>query len=152
LSDAIEIRVGERRQIDKMIKHNFLVLALIAVVAAFFPSQTMAREPQSAKKSSFAKRPPRPWGAIEKRVTNDDYPASSLAKKSEGVVKFSLVIGENGRVSDCSIVRSSGDAALDSATCFHIKRRAKFYPATDENGNLTIGIYAGKITWTIPKD
>jgi periplasmic protein TonB len=135
-----------------MIKHNFLALAPIAVVAALLPSQVAATQRSPAKVAPFANLPPRPFGAIEKRVTNDDYPASALAKKSEGVVKFSLVIGENGRVSDCSIVKSSGDAALDSATCFHIKRRAKFRPATDENGNPIAGKYAGKITWRLPRD
>jgi periplasmic protein TonB len=152
LIDASVIRANWRREIEKMMKHNFLALALVAVVAALLPSQVAATQSSPAKVAQFAKRPPMPLGAIEKRVTNDDYPASALARKSEGVVKFSLVIGENGRVSDCSIIKSSGDAALDSATCFHIKRRAKFRPATDENGNPTVGKYTGKITWRLPRD
>jgi periplasmic protein TonB len=135
-----------------MIKHNFFIFALIALVAAFLPSQTMAKELQSAKESPFSNRPAMPRGAFGNWVLYEDYPTSALAKKREGVVEYSAVIGRDGRVSSCSITKSSGDAALDSATCLHIKRRAKFYPATDENENPTVGTYVGRITWRIPTD
>src|SRR5688500_19922349 len=57
-------------------------------------------------------------------VSSDDYPASALRAREEGVTGFRLEIGPNGRVSGCTITQSSGSAALDSATCRLLTSRA----------------------------
>src|SRR5690349_6613393 len=48
--------------------------------------------------------------------SEDDYPAAALRAHDEGTVSFRLVVGTNGRITDCSVTASSGSAALDSAT------------------------------------
>jgi protein TonB len=40
-------------------------------------------------------------------------------------------------VVSCNLVRSTGNTALDQATCNILRRRAKFTPARDSNGNPT---------------
>ena len=47
---------------------------------------------------------------------------------------------------------SSGNADLDTATCTYATRRARFTPATDENGQPTSGTFAGRVKWVIPQD
>ena len=80
----------------------------------------------------------------------DDYPASAQASGAEGTSQASITIGPDGRVASCNIIRSSGNSALDAATCNIIRRRAKFVPARDSNGNATTDtITTPPITWRL---
>ncbi len=69
---------------------------------------------------------------------------------AEGTVQVSLSISADGRVAGCNVTRSSGNSALDSQTCNILKRRAKFTPARDSNGNPTSDTYnPPAITWRL---
>ncbi|MCJ2188107.1 energy transducer TonB [Novosphingobium beihaiensis] len=85
-------------------------------------------------------------------VTTNDYPTSDIRLGHTGTVRFRLAIDTDGRVSDCTIVQSSGYEGLDKATCRNLTRRARFDPATGANGEKTAGSYAGTIRWVIPQD
>lgn len=67
-------------------------------------------------------------------ISMDDYPASALRARAEGDVHFRLAIGANGRVSGCVVIASSGNSALDMATCRIMRSRARFEPARNRNG------------------
>ena len=69
-------------------------------------------------------------GAIRDR----DYPASARAARREGSVTVTFVVGVNGRVHDCRVAHTSGDATLDSATCRLVTDRFRYAPATDASG------------------
>jgi protein TonB len=89
-------------------------------------------------------------GDLRTLFSTDDYPASAQASGAEGTVQASITIGTDGRVQSCNIIRSSGNSALDSATCNIIRRRAKFVPAKDSNGNATTDtITTPPITWRL---
>ena len=80
----------------------------------------------------------------------DDYPASAQSAGAEGTSQAQLTISADGRVAACNIIRSSGNSALDSATCSILRRRAKFTPARDSNGNATTDtITTPPITWRL---
>ncbi|MFL6721538.1 MAG: energy transducer TonB [Sphingomonas sp.] len=76
-------------------------------------------------------------GVLRSLFTGDDYPASAQAAGAEGTAQAQLTIGPNGQVVACNLTRSTGNGALDSATCNILRRRAKFTPARDSNGNPT---------------
>ena len=78
-----------------------------------------------------------------------DYPPSALENEEQGTVAVRLSIATNGRVSDCAVTSSSGSRALDSTTCRILKSRARFTPATDQNGSPTTGTFSQRITWRI---
>jgi periplasmic protein TonB len=89
-------------------------------------------------------------GDLRSLFSADDYPASAQASGAEGTTRASLTIGPDGRVTGCSIVQSSGNTALDSATCNILRRRAKFVPARDSNGNATSDtITTPSIVWRL---
>jgi protein TonB len=89
-------------------------------------------------------------GDLRTLFSADDYPASAQASGAEGTSQASITIGPDGRVASCNILRSSGNSALDSATCNIIRRRAKFVPARDSNGNATTDtITTPPITWRL---
>ena len=76
-------------------------------------------------------------GDLRTLFSPDDYPASAQAAGAEGTAQAQLTIGADGRVQSCNLIRSTGNGALDSATCNILRRRAKFTPARDSNGNAT---------------
>ena len=76
-------------------------------------------------------------GDLRTLFSGDDYPASAQAAGAEGTAQAQLTIGPDGRVVGCNIIRSAGNGALDGATCNILRRRAKFTPARDSEGNPT---------------
>jgi periplasmic protein TonB len=106
--------------------------------------------------------PPQPVPTITPRLakarnapgswaTANDYPSRDLREGNQGVTRFSLAIGTDGRVQGCTVTASSGFPGLDKATCDNVSRRARFEPATDSSGNRVPGSYTGSIRWQIPE-
>jgi protein TonB len=62
-----------------------------------------------------------------------------------------LTVGPNGRVTRCDVLRSSGAAALDAATCRLMVSRSHFEPAHDAKGGTTEGGIAITIAWPRPR-
>jgi protein TonB len=78
-----------------------------------------------------------------------DYPAAALRAGEQGIVRFRLVIGQDGRVTGCAITESSGSAILDSSTCRLMVRRARFTPARDAEGRPVEGEIESGIAWKL---
>lgn len=76
-------------------------------------------------------------GDLRTLFSADDYPASAQAAGAEGTAQAQLTIGADGRVIGCNLIKSTGNSSLDSTTCSILRRRAKFSPAKDSNGNAT---------------
>lgn len=82
--------------------------------------------------------------------SDEDYPAAALAARQSGRVEFTLGVGASGRVEACTITRSSGSGALDSATCRLLRSRARFTPARDAAGNPVASETRSYIVWRLP--
>lgn len=82
---------------------------------------------------------------------DDNYPADAVAAEASGRVVANLTVGTNGRVTDCQIVTSSGNASLDRTTCAISKRSVKFSPAKDESGNPITSTYRLPVRWVLPQ-
>jgi protein TonB len=102
--------------------------------------------PRFTPKAAAPKGNPGNW------ATSNDYPSRALREEREGTTGFRVTVGTDGKVTDCQITRSSGSPDLDEATCSNVRRRARFQPATDGDGNPTTGSYSNSIRWVIPKD
>jgi protein TonB len=66
-------------------------------------------------------------------VSEDDYPDASRRAGEEGITGVRVTVGVDGRVSACSVTRSSGFSRLDERACQIAERRWRFKPAT-QNG------------------
>ncbi|MFN3551642.1 MAG: energy transducer TonB [Novosphingobium meiothermophilum] len=110
------------------------------------PAPPAPPPPRFTPKAAVPKGNPGNW------ATSNDYPSRALREEREGTTGFRVTIGTDGKVIDCEITRSSGSADLDEATCSNVRRRARFTPATDGDGNPTTGSYSNSIRWVIPKD
>lgn len=109
------------------------------------PAPPAPPPPRFTPKSAEPKGNPGSW------ATPDDYPPRALREEREGVTGFSVTVGTDGRVTGCSVTRSSGSPDLDDAACKLITRRARFTPATNGEGQPTTGSYSNSVRWTIPK-
>lgn len=65
----------------------------------------------------------------------DSYPPSALRAGAEGRVSVAVNVGATGRVVACRVTESSGNDALDGATCRLATRNGRFEPARDAGGN-----------------
>jgi TonB family protein len=81
---------------------------------------------------------------------SDDYPEEAVRKGLGGTTGFALLIDEEGKVADCMVVLSSGQAGLDTQSCAVIRRRARFTPARGVDGKPTKDRVTSRISWRIP--
>jgi TonB family protein len=83
--------------------------------------------------------------------STDDYPETAARRGIEGTVGFRLEINAEGRVTNCTVTDSSGDAALDSTTCAILLSRAEYRPARDAQGRAVDSTDRGRVTWRLPE-
>lgn len=106
--------------------------------------------PPEAIQPPHVVRGPQERGSTQSYISPDDYPAAVEGTEAHGIVVFTLTIDPSGRVIGCNITKSSGSTALDIATCQIMRRRARYTPAMDSNGNPTVGTIEQQIEWKAP--
>ena len=73
-------------------------------------------------------------GDVRSLLTAKDYPTEALKLVRQGSAQYQLLVDEKGSVAGCDILASSGVPALDSTGCEVFKEKARFSPATDNQG------------------
>lgn len=69
--------------------------------------------------------------------------------RGDGVFTFSLAVNPEGRVEECTVLKSSGSRQLDGQTCRTLQSRARFEPATDANGNPVSATYSSSVQFAV---
>ncbi len=82
--------------------------------------------------------------------TTDDYPAEAMQKGEQGVVTVRVGVASDGRVSSCTVTRTSKSPALDARTCAIITERAHYSPAHDRRGRAMASSEAVAVRWVMP--
>ena len=77
----------------------------------------------------------------------NDYPNGAANRGAIGEVWALTNVDSSGRVTGCRIIRSSGHADLDAATCTSIRKRARFAPALDKAGKPMASPYIFTTRW-----
>ena len=124
-----------------------LALAMVLIGTGAVSGDATRRRPPPAAGRARPARPARPLGSY---FSGDDYP-SGLERVQEGIVRFRLTVGPDGRVGGCAITGSSGSSALDMATCRILRSRARYAPARDADGNPAPGVDRGRVVWRLPR-
>lgn len=88
---------------------------------------------------------------VSNKLYYRDLPRDLWDARASGMVTYRAVIGTNGRLSDCRIVRSSGDPALDAATCTLALRHVRFRPARDAAGRRVADHAVFEQEWTVER-
>jgi hypothetical protein len=71
-------------------------------------------------------------------VTLADYPRESVRLRESGAVTVTYMINEEGSVTACTVIQTSGNGRLDEAACTMVKRRWKYKPATEDGKPASI--------------
>ena len=77
------------------------------------------------------------------------YPPGAAEAGIGGTVSVRYYVEIDGRVSDCDVTRSSGNAELDAATCGFIVRRFRFRPARDGRGRPVPSAIIENHSWEV---
>jgi TonB family protein len=93
----------------------------------------------------------RPSGELRQAFSSGDYPDVALLKEQEGSIRVAILVDEQGKVSDCTVIKTSGVASLDAQSCAVIQQRAKLKPAVGLDGKPAKGSLAQTITWAIER-
>lgn len=95
--------------------------------------------------------PPR-WRHGE--LKDSDYPREAGQQGTGGKVGVRYLVGTDGRVGVCEIVRPSGSADLDDTTCRLIRQRFRFAPSRDARGKpvpaWVVETHEWVIDWPVP--
>lgn len=92
--------------------------------------------------------PPR---QIRGRLGFSDMPAALRAEGIERTVEVRYAVNVDGRVSNCSVTRSSGSAELDATTCRLIEDRFRYRPSLDSDGRPVRSIVEQQHSWRVDR-
>jgi len=81
------------------------------------------------------------------RIKDSDYPRAASSAKIGGTVVAHFDVGVDGRVSNCRVVASSGNADLDRTTCRLIEKRFRYEPARDASGRPMPDVAGWRQSW-----
>jgi protein TonB len=84
------------------------------------------------------------------RLRDADYPRAAGEAGAGGTVAVRYRVGIDGRVRDCRVTGSSGNAALDTTTCRLIERRFRFDPSRDAAGRPVPSTIVERHSWLMP--
>lgn len=85
---------------------------------------------------------------IAGEIKVSDYPRAERRAGISGRVEFRFMVGVTGRVTECTITRSSGNAELDATTCRLVMKRFRYRPATNAAGYAIPAEVDGDHLWT----
>ena len=128
------------------------VVAAIGSAAALWAIQQIRTQEFRVEQPVAQKDPvPRKTGSdLRTLFSGDDYPLDAQRNGEEGTVQARLSLDASGRVSACTIIRTSGHPSLDNATCSILQRRARFAPAQDDRGKgVANSVVTPPITWRL---
>lgn len=88
---------------------------------------------------------------IAGEISPSDYPRDLRERGVGGRVGVVFTVGANGRVTRCSVTRSSGVPELDALTCRLIQQRFIYRPSTDRFGRPIADEVDGEHDWIAPR-
>jgi protein TonB len=106
-------------------------------------SQAVAQEPAAEGPESSGT----PAALRSGTLRNKDYPIAARKAGAEGAVAVRYTVGINGKVQDCNVIQSSGNADLDATTCRLVQRRFKYAPARDPDGRPIAQVFTKLYEW-----
>ncbi|CAM3176046.1 MULTISPECIES: energy transducer TonB [Sphingomonas] len=131
-----------------------LLLILVSLLIARAYDWHYRHVPRTlARDLPVAAVPPRLSGNPAVYFGPDSYPAEAQREGWEGRSSVAVQVDPNGTPTGCEVVRSSGHAVLDEATCRTVVRRVRFDPARDRQGRAVSGIYRPiNVRWQLPPE
>lgn len=90
-----------------------------------------------------------PSADLAQLFSPEDYPGIAVLRGQSGRVSLVILIDEQGKVADCTVIAPSGVAALDAQSCAVIKQGAKYKPAIGLDGQPSKSAAFQSISWVM---
>lgn len=100
--------------------------------------------------ASIATHPRAKGSGVMSFFSTEDYPSEAIRRDEQGTVGFRILVGVDGRVSDCRIIETSGSKILDQQTCNISLRRFQFEPAKTHDGRAIASLSFSRVRWVLP--
>lgn len=81
--------------------------------------------------------------------TDNDYPIAALKAGAQGTTSIIWRVGNDGRVTDCRVVRSSGHPLLDETACKLAVKHSRYKPAVGKDGKPMAAHVSLNFTWML---
>jgi hypothetical protein len=81
-------------------------------------------------------------------IKDSDYPVAAAKRGSIGDVSGYLIVGADGRASDCHVLDSSRWPVLDSQSCQLLMQRGQYKPAADKTGKAMAAPFYFEFDWS----
>ena len=118
-----------------MLVSGLIVIALQASATASVPETPPATPAQLASAS----------------LHSSDYPRAAIKKGEQGSVTVSYSVTEKGKPANCTVVQSSGSAALDTQSCTLMTKRFRYHPARDAHHHRVAQHMNQVFDWSLGK-
>lgn len=89
---------------------------------------------------------------LRDQLKDSDYPRGAREAGAGGTVTVRYAVETNGRVTGCTVTRSSGNAELDATTCRLIEKRFRYAPARDAAGRPVRSLIVQNHSWEVQRD
>lgn len=94
---------------------------------------------------------PRPERNLYTYATSNDYPSAAVAAGAMGEAHVLVWVNVDRRASNCRLIRSSGHADIDAATCNILTRRVRYVPGRNLNGDPVAAPAYLTMRWELPR-
>lgn len=133
------------------VRYDLVVPDMAKVMAALGTCNADLRRHWNIGETAGARiaTPSRPVKSLHSYFSSTDYPAQALREEDSGKARVLLLIDEQGKVSDCLLEQTSGNASLDAMTCIVLVQRARFHPAVDASGKPVRSAQVQAINWRV---
>jgi protein TonB len=121
----------------------------ISMLSPLLLLSMLATEPEVASPPAQPTRPATPAAWKRGAILPSDYPPKALLAGAGGTVHLSFVVGPKGRLTECTVTKSSGRRDLDSTTCRLLMKRLRYRAARDSAGNPVPSTITGTHDWGI---
>jgi len=86
---------------------------------------------------------------IRGRIKDSDYPRAAALVGASGTVTVEFSVETDGRVGECVVTGSSGNADLDRTTCRLIRERFRYRPSLDAGGRPVRSHVIEEHSWAV---
>ena len=88
---------------------------------------------------------------VKGQLGNRDFPRAAKRAEAGGTVLIRYIVDTEGRVRNCVVTQSSGNAELDFTTCDLVTKRYRYAPARDSQGRPVPDVQTGRHIWWTEK-
>jgi TonB family protein len=91
-----------------------------------------------------------PVASTSSWIRDEDYPQQAIDRSADGIVEVELNVGQDGKPTNCTVIKPALEESLNSTSCQLLIDRARFLPLRESNQAAQLRTYHQLVSWKIP--